>query len=217
MKKKIGILALVLVLVLAGVGVGVARWSQTLQIEGNIDTGEVDWEFVQYSFIQRDNGLDWSCDPGMTNVQPLDKDVGWTTGVFSDEDDDGDLDLLTVTLNNVYPCYYNQVSADTHNNGTIPTKLCQCMLTYPDPYNPGQFITVPLPDSTLVYIVGENQYGGISNVIEIYWLNNTGNQMEPSDELEDSWKIHVLQAAKEGATYTFTITREAVQWNEYAP
>jgi hypothetical protein len=227
---KFGTIFLALALCLAITGAGFAKWSDTVTIEGTVNTGTVCLEFSPNSFMAKDSNvppppyeeaattdLDWTCEPGFVygSVRQLDKNVGWTTGVFSDTDGDTHLDVLTVIINNAYPCYYNEISAKVHNCGTIPIKLCECQLTYPDPNNPGSFITVPLPDGTLVYIPGEDQYGGISNVIELIWLNNTGKQLEPCEEAEDSWEIHVLQAAKQGFTYTFTITRDGVQWNEY--
>ncbi len=196
---KIGVLILALVLALTALGVGFAMWSETLTITGNVNTGELDKEFVVGSFMQKDTGLDWTCDTGLVNVRQLDKDVGSCAGEFSDSDGDGDLDTLTVTISNAYPCYYTEISIKEHNNGTIPLIITGAVLTYGGK-------DYPLPDGKVVTTD--------DGVFEIRWLNNTGHQLDPCDVLEESWEIHILQPAQENTTYTFIIKVGAVQWNE---
>ena len=83
--KKIGIICLAVLLALGALGVGYAKWFDTLNIQGTVETGELDWEFVANSFNQKDVGLDWTGDLMASPVlTQLDKDVGSTTGAFSD-------------------------------------------------------------------------------------------------------------------------------------
>lgn len=47
--KKITLLAMVLVLCLAAIGVGYAKWTDTIHLEGTVDTGDVSLEIVRTS------------------------------------------------------------------------------------------------------------------------------------------------------------------------
>lgn len=78
MRKKIGLLSLTLVLTLGAIGIGLAKWSDTVTIEGTVNTGTVCLDFVPNSFTAKDgvtppppylvaNGaniadIDWTCD-----------------------------------------------------------------------------------------------------------------------------------------------------------
>jgi len=212
--RKLGLVFLVLVLALGALGVGYAKWSDTVVINGSISSGEVCLEWTG-AYGSKDPCTpptkDWTCDPGFTNICQGDKDIGCTTVVMEDED------TISVTLDSVYPCYFNEISSHIHNCGTIPVKIAPAILSYPDPANPGETIEVELEFGKIAYIAGDDQYGGISNVIEIKWLEPSGVQLHPCVEWELSWYIHILQPAKQGSQYTFTITIEGIQWNEYPP
>jgi len=47
--KKIGLLFMVLVIALAGIGAAFAAWTDTITIEGKVETGSVDLNVVRYS------------------------------------------------------------------------------------------------------------------------------------------------------------------------
>jgi hypothetical protein len=157
--KKIGILAMCLVLALGAMGVGFAKWSETLEISGLVNTGEVDIQFSDQ----------WSNDPSMTGVQQRDPSVGgdptecgyWAFGLIDDPDtwewmgavgdkevasidcelvpgidddpvrgtDDYAQDKMTVTVYNGYPCYFGNVAFSIDNIGTIPVKVEALRLT----------------------------------------------------------------------------------------
>ncbi len=227
--KKIGLISLALVMALGGLGIGYARWSDTLYIDGTVSTASVciEWIAPATSLDPPDltppyENYDWTADPGTianrhvygTQAGENDsKDVGSTTVTIVPA---AHPDTIEVVLENVYPSYYNNITVHMQNCGTLPIRLRQQTLTYPDPWIPGQFITVPLTFSQVVNIWGPDQYDTISPVIEIKWVTRaTGVQLHPGEEMEESWHIHILQAAMQDTTYTFTITQEAVQWNEY--
>ena len=115
---RIGAICLVLVLCLAVIGVGYGHWTETLNIDGTVETGEVDVEFL--NAVADDNegplGLD---------------DVGITTVELSDTDGDGDFNWMAVSLSEGYFCYVGIVSFDVHNNGTVPVKVTVIDITEP--------------------------------------------------------------------------------------
>ena len=112
---KIGLLFLVLALALAAVGVGYAMWDKPLYIDGPVNTGEVNMEII--SIAPDDVGID----PG------YDKDVANTTAVIDPKDNQ----RAIVTITNGYPCYTVFVHFTAHNNGTIPVKLQDIIVTAP--------------------------------------------------------------------------------------
>lgn len=215
--KRLSIICLIMVLALAVMGFGFAKWSDTVVVSVAAETGEVDWGFVSGSFMQKDEGPDWTCDTGLENVRkaPEGKDVGSTTYVFSDADSDGTLDTLTVTVTNAYPCYYNEVSAKVQNYGTIPVIVQYAVLDW-------MGTKVTLADGQVYMFLSNGQvveYDGSGTypanaVIEFCWMNNAGNQQHPGQKLEESFDFHVLQPAAQSTAYTFSISLEAIQWNE---
>jgi len=147
--KKIATLCLVLVLVLGATGVGFAKWSETLKIEGVVETGEVD---VQLSQCTNDPGPDgigtgdvysgsfdpkemgsWMYAPGTCTSEwtgeRYDKNVGSINCVLvedearkTDPNDDGP-NVIQVTITNAYPSYYGNLAFDIENIGTVPVKV----------------------------------------------------------------------------------------------
>lgn len=91
---RIGILFGVLILALAAIGVGSALWSETLTIDGDVTTGNVD---VEFDFVFTDDlGAEGECSH---------------TGAPNE---------LTVTMANVYPTYECHLQFDVRNDGSIP-------------------------------------------------------------------------------------------------
>lgn len=172
MKKKIGLLLLVLVLALGALGVGYAMWDKTLYIDGTVNTGEVNMEIISAS----------SDDPPGTIDYAKDKDVGSTAVSYVIGSQS-----ITVTVTNGYPCYEVYVHFTAHNNGTVPVRLQDIIVTNPDPC-----ITVDAWDGM-------------------------GEQIHPSQNADNTIYIHVEQCAEELATYTFDVEFYYVQYNEYTP
>lgn len=221
MNKKI-VICLIAVLALSLMGFGFAKWSDSVSITAAAQSGKVDWGFTSYSTMQKDQGPDWTCDPGMdadtVRPAPEEKDVGKTTLTLRSDDGDGRLDTLDVEVKNAYPCYYNEISAKVKNYGTIPVIVQKPVLTW--------IGTEGMLEQGKVYYlcIGGNGEGRIElaagsppgdAVIEIRWMDNAGFQHHPGDiALEESFELHVLQPAEQNHNYKFSITVEAVQWNE---
>lgn len=200
--KKGAILSLILLVCLALLGLGYAHWQQLLCVNGTVNTGELDWEIVFDTVSCKDSPgiLDYNCDDGIIKIRQVDKDVGWTSWKYVDTDGDGDIDELKVTLNNVYPCYYEHIALIVHNNGTIPIKIEKAIID-------GNTLTKP--SYLKLDLDGDGNHD-----MEMYWGNSFGIQMDPSDRLNLSFDLHILQAAPQGKSLTFTIKIVAVQWNK---
>lgn len=214
--KKLGILTLFLLVSLAVLGLGYARWSEMLYINGTVDTGKVDWCLTEFS-IQDDYAPppiyptpkpDYNSRDGFAGPIPrfwlVNKNVGWGEGELVDTDGDGDNDTLELTLNNVYPSYWNEVAVYAQNCGTVPIIIDRVLIN-------GTVLRKPPTPVVKLDVTGDGKED-----IEIWWRNAFGVQLEPGDDSpEMSFWFHVLQAAPEGASLNFSICIEAVQWNEY--
>lgn len=185
--KKLGIICLALVLALGTLGVGFALWSETLYIEGTVDTGEVAAEWTGcYCF---DQGLDPNPDGSNKG-----KDVGSTVCEIEPEA----RHLLLITVENAYPCYWNDCQVEITNTGTVPIIFEDMVIT------PHDFVLA-------------SAYGANDGEVWIDLVNGVGEiQLEPEESTALSFKIHVEQCAEELATYTFTIEILWVQYNESA-
>lgn len=215
--RKIALLCLALVLALGTLGVGYAAWTDTIYIEGTVTTGSLCWEFVSCTLLDDDEPVnpggdyptgdpDYTCnngfalEPGVGYFWELDKNVGW-----GEQEISADGKTLTVTLNNVYPCYFNILGFYVHNCGTVPLKVDHILVN-------GLKVSGGVP-WVLFDLNGDGAFD-----FEIQWGNNWGAQLEPCGASpEFSFWMHVLQPCPQAQLdmLTFTIEIVAVQWNEY--
>ena len=210
--KKIGLLCLALILAVGAMGVGYSLWSDSLYVEGWIETGSLCWEWTGVSTT--DPGppigavMDQNCRPGFAGPPPYywysGKDVGYTNAWIVDPH------TIELTMVNVYPCYFVAVSVYTHNCGTIPLHFERVIIRSDygehiiDWYQPDRYPTMEL-----------DLDGDGAPDIEFSWGNHIGDQYHPCDDSgEISFWIHVMQPAPQGATLTFQVILEAVQYNE---
>jgi len=214
---KLSVLALALVLALGGLGIGYASWTDTVVVEETVTTGNVCVEFVTPVYVTDQfapppiyptQTPDWTCDPGITNVRDVSppKNVAWGEAVYLDTDGDSYYDTVQVTLHDVYPCYYNNVSFHVHNCGTIPVIMDSVTLVYDT--------TTQVIDHDGVYSM-DLSGNGVDD-FEIRWGDHLGAQFEPSDEAEISFGMHMLQDEDptiQDNSFTFYIYLHFVQWN----
>ena len=185
MRKMIGIFA-TLIIALGMSGVAFAHWSETLYINGTVYTGELDAEWSVHSI--------W-------DNEPPNKDVSGMTITPVDSDGDGDNDTLNIVISNAYPSIHYYAILDVHNNGSIPLHTYITI----DPGN--------LPDGTTLEFLGVTMLRNGTQVEFVDPLEN-GAQIHPCHMAYALLHVHLPQSAAENTTYTFTITVEAVQWNE---
>jgi hypothetical protein len=200
-KGKMLAIPVLFIMCLSLLGIAYACWSETLYLNGSVQTGELDWEFIQpFTCYDTPGTKDWNGNCSWKMWQ-TDKDVGGpTTVVPSDTDDDGDWDTLTVTLNNTYPWYLEDIGFWVHNDGTIPLHFENVTIN-------GQL--VGSGQTIFLDLTGDGK-----NDVMIKYGDNIGQQLHPCGEREISFLILVLQDAPEGATLTFTMKLLAVQYNE---
>jgi len=215
--KKIGLLSLALVLALGALGVGYAMWSDTLQIVGDVNTGEVSVIFDS----QYDNDVN-ALDPmeaGSWNVSGevkwtgarYTKDIASTTSTFEDKS-------AKIIVTNGYPCYWGSSIWDVLNDGTIPVKLHSVTLTQLSKGAAEWVMNMTLVIGTRYYVDVEQLR--VNTVLEAnddfsFILSAFG--CEQIDALELGYldvTVHVEQDATQKTSYDFVIDYVFANWNE---
>jgi len=136
---KLGSMFLIMIMALATVGTSYALWSETINIKGVVNTGEVDVEFSEYVSNDPPNVLSIDpTEPGSWSIPDVHTPSGWGwTGVRGDKDvgsidctlvpNSGDgssgNNVMIVTVSNGYPCYYGSVAFSIDNIGTVPVMI----------------------------------------------------------------------------------------------
>jgi len=127
--KKIGILAMSLVLVLGLTGAAFAKWSDTVTIEGTVNTGSVCVGIRDVGTSDSGDTPDQMFDlsTGQPVPVPEEKDVASAESVNGTEkclhENDQFYQDVTFTVINAYPLYYWEDTIEIANCGSIPVKL----------------------------------------------------------------------------------------------
>lgn len=182
---KISLICLVLTLCLAAIGVGYGGWTDNLSIDGTVETGEVDVEFLNETFQDSE-------EPHVAGKP----DIGITTVTLNDTDGDGDFDEMKVDQVHGYYCYTSYVWFQVHNNGSVPVKVVACDITEPIDDN-----GTPLDETDDVTLV-EVALSGIA----------VGQQIEPDETVYCFLSAHV--ATNTSGNYSFSVDIEVWNYNE---
>ena len=203
MEKAYGrtLIALTVILALVLSSFVYAAWRETITVEGTVNTGELDWGFTN-NISWKDHGLDWTTE-NFEEFTQLDKNVGSVDIEVQDNDNDGDYEILKITIDNAYPGYAEHISFGALNTGTVPLIFEKVII------DDQEFTDAP-------FIIELDLSGDGLADIKLYFGNHLGSQLDPDDPpLDISIGILVLQECPEGATLEFTIQMVAVQYNMY--
>jgi hypothetical protein len=241
--KKILIMCLTLVLALGALGVGYASWTDTVYIDGTVNTGSVCMSILcpitsddpslspeQTGYIPpfpgmgqdknaRTSGPNFYINPIQTT-----KNVGWVTTNCPETPPGQEPPVVkevVITLHNVYPCYWNHISFGVLNCGTIPIKLDHLQFLDVDG-NPlwghdanGHPINIIKQDTYVSFDLSGNNIDDL----EVYWGDNWSVQIEQGGSWDISFWLHVLQDEGIDFTvpqnFTFKAAITGVQWNNY--
>lgn len=173
--KKIAFVCMALVLALGMLGVGFAMWSDTVTINGTVNTGSVSVTLSQVSNDPPPNGyvdpttlFTGSLDPSAAGAWTApstwvgaraNKNVGSTDCALST-----DLKTINITLDNGYPGYNGSILIDVDNTGTIPVKLV------------GFTLTGLSQNGTVVssFILNGAAWNGLMTLGSVYYADQTG-------------------------------------------
>lgn len=223
--KKIGLLCLALVLALGSLGVAYAGWTDTITIDGTVNTGNVDIDIVAFSGTwvykvpDAPNELVWQHGWGTAGDRPTPPANGTlisyaeTTFIGLDPDGTGS-DYAIVEFDNLFPSTLFFVDFLVHYNGSIPA-----------------IVTAEIsgdPWIEALWNAGHAYYA-------VYESDENGT-FDPANLIEPPQQVHYCeyyivklfihlpqitepgvpftQAALEGLDGSFTATLNAIQWNE---
>lgn len=203
-----GILFMVLIVALAGMAVVYGLWSETLIINGVVETGSVDAALSLEEVDQSGDFNDGCPAGGFTIGQDCDGDGELNDDMEAEDKDiaecaarlSEDGNTLDVVVTNAYPSFNCFVRWNVENNGTIPIHV----------YNPAYFYD------------GAFQGSAINNAAlhvngwppGCYSTGEGYVQLEPGEAAFCNLHIHPNQGAEPGATYEFQVQIFARQWNE---
>jgi hypothetical protein len=212
------IILVVVVLALGSLGAGYAYWTQDLIVNGTVKTGNLDWNFVkpfkqldttmQFLDNEDNNDYNFNLEDLDQDADQIDRNIAYVSGSIVDPH------LIVITMSNTYAGYYNELYTYVRNTGTLPLKIHRVKLTYGgEEYT----LTDDIVHSTPV----------ITNdgVFAFRWIgDSTGGLVIPPSEttkFTENFAIYVVSplpsTPTHQQTYNFTITLEAVQFNDNTP
>ncbi len=183
LSKTLGVL--LLATLLTAFGSALAMWSETININTYIHTGEVRVAFGGWTV--NDNGPDpqCGCDDGSCYDNSEGKDVASIIVTPEILDDQNNTIKLNITIINGYPGYFANITFNVTNIGTIPVKLLNYTITGVN--TTALRVNLGIPKDT---------------------------QIHPNENGTYTLSICIKQAASEMTTYTFDISLTFAQWNE---
>lgn len=215
---------------LSGLGIAYAAWTDTITIDGDVNTGSVLWEFqAPYTITDPYDTATWgylpegipgneyyfrdyNCDPnngfygwGPTQYDPVHypepKNVGH--GYLIEEDSH----TLKLDIYNAYPGYYNHADFWVHYIGSIPGKIDSLVIK-----NEAGIVIETITDLGIYEfdISGD----GISDM-QIKWGHPFGDQLHYCNERDVSFGFCFLQPLPQDSVITLYLEYVVVQWNEY--
>ena len=238
---RTGVLALVLVLCLAALSAGYAKWSDTLYIDGTVDTG---WLAVQFSDCKSNDPYAGANDPREIGTWTFDDihDPGtwaWTGAIYDRDEaytdatigsDGGPANsLLMIDHTGGYPGYCAGVAFSIDNIGTVPAKVESIKLTQVSKGDLKPTVDLDLtPGATWYFFVDGTdgqayysdslQYDLEGNVISEFSLTLShlavGAPVDPDGAIPGDICWRVEQGAQSSTTYDFLIEIVASQYNE---
>jgi len=226
-------------MMLSAAGVVYAHWTDTLQVDAQVATGNVEmiitsaatdddgvanaWEIIKETPDQE--GTNYDAWPGTSSNDPAtymagqryDKDVARcrVTGISPDRHS------VQVVVENAYPSYHCTIRSNVKVTGSVPVRnqvarVAACVDSQADCSDPAYFVPVP-------YDLGSNSFpfdpGGGSDfelVMQDAPGGNCGHQFDPGRTTVWTVGFHVLQDAVQNETYLVEISLDVVNWNEWS-
>ena len=228
--KKIGLLVLALVLALGGLGAAYASWTDQVTIDGTVETGTVDVVVEYVSWIEVWKDLD--TDETVTVAYAADEIgaivfgpypasppangllVAYTTAAI----DNQELDEVSFTFNNLYPCDVFVIDVKLHCVGSVPVKLNAVSLVSDAA---GDWVADLIGGGDIGYEMFRYTPGAtpadMGTIGEPYTL---GGQLEDCDWIIIFIGVHIPQMdIYQGLTGadagSMTMTVDFIQWNNY--
>lgn len=219
--KRMMLVCIVAILALALMGFGFAKWADTVTIDGNVATGNVEVSIDGIGTTDEGTALDPNYPPGDNRE---DKDVA--SCEIANVSSEGANKAVTVTIENAYPWYKPGFTFRINGEGTVPVKVES--VTGPNWTDElGKFIKVA--DWRInVHNPVSNGLAEVNDTVTSNETNATWDgladalqyiQLHQGGYIEVSVNMYVIEeigdeVAPEDASTEGTITIDVAQWNE---
>lgn len=221
--KRIGLITLAMMLAVGSLGIAYAAWTDTITIDGAIETGTVDLVVDDYSgtwvYKLPDHGLAnvhcWMSQKEQMAPADAIELVSYAEARAGDADEAD----VVVTFDNLFPCQWLTADVLLHYNGSIPARLWAEGIV--DPNAPDalvdnldvQFAAWKLPGFT----------GSAEDKANIHtWLEDPANLVDIGEQVHGcnyvlvAMSLHVPQMEEMmSLDGDFKARIVAVQWNKY--
>lgn len=216
---KLSAMFLVSLMALAGIGIGYAAWTDTIYVQGTINTGSVGWHFTAYSgtWVYKDLTTD-ACEihPGSWHGDVVGATVGDHLLVARAKAYQGaDDHHAIVSFDNIFPCIEFSADVTITYTGSVPGKINSYGF-YDLVQNPGNYWPQPGDEvkidqyTTLTITV----YDAAGNVVP--YTNLAGLQLHQGYTIHIVMTIHLPQDnTLMNLNGDFGVYAEVVQWNEF--
>jgi hypothetical protein len=238
--KTIGLLLLAIILAVGAMGIGYAHWSDTVYINGTVETGMVRVGIVDQDSNDDgidDNGVDpiwpeadWPVPCGwLAPDDPEGKDVATANCILSEQkiccdgetllehDNDPCYEVMSISLNNTYPNYAPSFQFHVANCGSIPVHVVGAWIIdgptelIPDPTDPLDWIALCKGVWTDLDLDGDG-LADVNICLEDY-TGGEPQQIHPCNTREYRLHFHIKQDYVQCNTYNFKIKLHAQQYN----
>lgn len=209
---KLGAMFLISILALAGIGMGYAAWTDTITINGTVNTGSVDIVVVDYSglWVYKQLSTDLLIESPVEIIDPDYLYVAHSTAYDNGED------AVGFEFVNIFPCVWFKVDFVAHYIGTVPAKVND--VTYGFHPDSDQYLLDNMDAEVIAYLVEDDGQG---NWIPILYqgepiIVDEGFQLHNCDHVMVELYIHLPQDnGLMGLWAGGWADIELIQWNEY--
>jgi hypothetical protein len=196
-RRNLALLAVFLVMALALAGMGYAHWTDTLEVDAQVDTGtvEIGWtggicsEFYDWPWPKEGDGEVEGKDVGSTTIEILDPKT------------------MLVTVLNGYPSYSVDCQIEFTNTGTIPVII-----------RGWRFTPISGLEACSAQYFGSG-YGILTcEEMTVELVDGVGVQIDPGDPggAASSLRFHIEQEAEQNAVFEWMLEVCVTNWNEPA-
>jgi predicted ribosomally synthesized peptide with SipW-like signal peptide len=206
--KKIVLIGLAVIMALGSLGVGYAMWSDTVTIDGTVETGVLELGIVKMSadLIQTKDvaTVDISYE-GL--IGPWQPPCANPPGALANA-----WEKAIVTIDKAYPCLTVDLEGYVGSLSTIPMHIVSIAISDPT----GQLTWQPTPADPswtgFFYVTGDVDKVPI---IKVEIINLVSTQLEGECDTDKfDLILHVEQPAEQDHTYNFEVVITGQQWDE---
>jgi predicted ribosomally synthesized peptide with SipW-like signal peptide len=224
-RLPLGLLAILLIVLLAGIGVAYGLWSETLTIDGTVNTGEVNITFDGFKVYEGVQVGNQPVGPEKPDKAPYANCAARITGA-------NDSEKLEVTVDGAYPSWHCYVFFKVKSTGTVPVHVyqpvagrnnptwsdlkleCRDWPPYPYPSWPSNTPTLGSESAEIEQNLGTSCSTSQDSTIQCtpqWWQLHTNNVLYCKLTVHFTNDDNVPERTN-GIKFAYTI--EARQWNE---